>query len=134
MSSKKPIIIIGESALGLKSGKYILEEIKNFLNDNNFIKKDWNALNFLPQNASTVGLIDLKILSEENEKQYSFFDKLNNNEFKLLYLLGSDNLEFKKGDFPLAENLANSLLSIPLYPGLKKSEQEFIVHTIRKFF
>ncbi len=94
--SKKPIIIIGESALGLKSGKYIFEEIKNFLNNNNFIKKDWNALNFLPQNASTVGLIDLKILSGENEKQNSFFDKLNNNEFKLLYLLGSDNLEFKK--------------------------------------
>ena len=98
LSSKKPIIIIGESALGLKSGKYIFEEIKNFLNNNNLIKKDWNALNFLPQNASTVGMIDLKILSEENEKNYSFFKKLNNNEFKLLYLLGSDNLEFKKNN------------------------------------
>ena len=98
LSAKKPIIIIGESALGLKSGKYIFEEIKNFLKNNNFITKDWNALNFLPQNASTVGLIDLKILSEENEKNYSFFEKLNNNEFKLLYLLGSDNLEFKKND------------------------------------
>ncbi len=98
LSAKKPIIIIGESALGHKSGKYIFEEIKDFLNNNNFIKKDWNALNFLPQNASTVGLIDLKILSEENEKNYSFFKKLNNNEFKLLYLLGSDNLEFKKNN------------------------------------
>ena len=98
LSSKKPIIIIGESALGLKSGKYIFEEIKNFLNNNNLIKKDWNALNFLPQNASTVGMIDLKILSEENEKNYSFFKKLNSNEFKLLYLLGSDNLEFKKNN------------------------------------
>ena len=98
LSSKKPIIIIGESALGLKSGKYIFEEIKDFLNNNNLIKKDWNALNFLPQNASTVGMIDLKILSEENEKNYSFFKKLNNNEFKLLYLLGSDNLEFKKSN------------------------------------
>ena len=98
LSSKKPIIIIGESALGLKSGKYIFEEIKNFLNNNNLIKKNWNALNFLPQNASTVGMIDLKILSEENEKNYSFFKKLNSNEFKLLYLLGSDNLEFKKNN------------------------------------
>ena len=98
LSAKKPIIIIGESALGLKSGKYIFEEIKNFLNNNNFIKKNWNALNFLPQNASTVGLIDLKILSEENEKNYSFFERLYNNEFKLLYLLGSDNLEFKKNN------------------------------------
>ena len=96
LTSKKPIIIFGESVLELKSGKYIFEEIKNFLNNNNFITKDWNALNFLPQNASTVGLIDLKILSGENEKNYSFFEKLNNHEFKLLYLLGSDNIEFKK--------------------------------------
>ena len=98
LTSKKPIIIIGESVLELKSGKYIFEKIKNFLKNNNFIKKDWNALNFLPQNASTVGLIDLKILSEENEKNYSFFKKLNNHEFKLLYLLGSDNIEFKKNN------------------------------------
>ena len=98
LTSKKPIIIIGESVLELKSGKYIFEEIKNFLKNNNFIKKDWNALNFLPQNASTVGLIDLKILSDENQKNYSFFKKLNNHEFKLLYLLGSDNIEFKKNN------------------------------------
>ena len=63
---------------------------------NNFINKEWNAFNFLPQNASTVGLIDLNILSKENEKKESFFEKLKNNQFKLLYLLGSDNLEIKK--------------------------------------
>jgi len=98
LSAKKPIVIIGESALEINSGKYIFEEIKSFLKNNNFINKDWNALNFLSQNASTVGLIDLKILSEENEKNYSFFDKLSNNEFKFLYLLGSDNLEIKKNN------------------------------------
>jgi len=43
-------------------------------------------------------LIDLKVLSEENEKNYSFFEKLSNNKFKLLYLLGSDNLEIKKNN------------------------------------
>ena len=96
--AKKPIIVIGESALGLTSGEYIFEEIKNLLKKNNFIKKDWNALNFLSQNASTVGLIDLKVLSEENEKNYSFFEKLNNSKLKLLYLLGSDNLEIKKNN------------------------------------
>ena len=97
-SAKKPIIIIGESALELKSGEYIFESFKNFLKKNNFINKDWNAINFLPQNASTVGLIDLNILSEEQEKKNSFFEKLNNNQFKLLYLLGSDNLDIKKND------------------------------------
>ncbi len=97
-SSKKPIIIIGESVLELKSAQYIIEETKNFLKKNNFITKEWNAFNFLPQNASTVGLIDLKVLNKEDEKNNSFFDKLNNNKFKLLYLLGSDNLEIKKNN------------------------------------
>ena len=95
-SSNKPIIIIGESALELESGKYIVEEVKNFLKKNNFISKEWNAFNFLAQNASTVGLIDLKVLSKEDEEKNSFFEKLNKNQFKLLYLLGSDNLDIKK--------------------------------------
>ena len=97
-ASTKPIIIIGESALEFESGKYIFEEVKNFLKNNNFISKEWNALNFLAQNASTVGLIDLKILSKENEEKNSFFEKLNKNQFKLLYLLGSDNLDIKKNN------------------------------------
>ena len=80
----------------MKSGKFILEELKNFLIKKSLITKEWNALNFLPQNASTVGLIDLKILSKEQEKESSFFKKLKDNKFKLIYLLGSDNLELKK--------------------------------------
>jgi len=97
-SSNKPIIIIGESALELESGKYIVEEVKNFLKKNNLISKEWNAFNFLAQNASTVGLIDLKVLSKEDEEKNSFFEKLNKNQFKLLYLLGSDNLDIKKNN------------------------------------
>ena len=40
----------------------------------------------------------MKILSKEDEEKNSFFEKLNNNKFKLLYLLGSDNLEIKKNN------------------------------------
>ena len=97
-SSKKPMIIIGESVLELKSAKNIIVELKSFLKVNNFITKEWNAFNFLPQNASTVGLIDLKILDKEDEEKNSFLVKLNNNQFQILYLLGSDNLEFKKNN------------------------------------
>ena len=98
LSAKKPIIIIGESALELKSGKYIFEEFKKFLVKNNLIKTDWNPLNILIQNASTVGLLDLKILANEKENDFIFFENLANKKFKLLYLLGSDNLEFKKNN------------------------------------
>ena len=98
LSSKKPLIIIGESALELKSGQFIFEELKNFLVNNNFINEEWNALNVLVQNASTVGLLDLKLLSQKKDNNFMFFDKLDLNKFKLLYLLGSDNLEFKKNN------------------------------------
>ena len=94
LSAKKPIIIIGESALELKSGKYIFEKLKSFLIKNNLINENWNSLNILTQNASTVGLLDLKIL--KTEMQNDFFSNLRNRKFKLLYLLGSDNLDFKK--------------------------------------
>ena len=98
LSAKKPIIIIGESALELKSGKYIFEELKKFLIQNNLINGEWNPLNILIQNASTVGLLDLKILSNSKENEFIFFDNLVNKKFKFLYLLSSDNLDFKKNN------------------------------------
>ena len=52
-------------------------------------------MNILIQNASTVGLIDLNLISNEGD-DYTFFEKLSKNKFKFLYLLGSDNLQIKK--------------------------------------
>ena len=53
-----------------------MKEFQKFLKKNNFITKDWNAFNFLPQNASTVGLIDLKILAKNDEENNSFLKSL----------------------------------------------------------
>ena len=97
-NSKKPIFIIGESVLELKNSKYILEKTKDFLIENNFINETWNAFNILVQNASTVGAIDLGFYNIDKNNNFIFFDKLRNKEFKLLYLVGSDNLEIKKSD------------------------------------
>jgi len=100
LSAKAPIIIIGESALELNSGKYIFEETKAFLIKNKFITKNWNALNILSQNASTVGAIDLKFLNYDENNNFPFFDKLEKNQFELLYLFSSDNIQInKKNEF-----------------------------------
>ena len=96
--AKKPLFIIGESALELKNAKYVLEETKNFLIKNNFINETWNALNILFQNASSVGAIDLRFYNVEEKNNFIFFDKLKSQDFKLLYLVGSDNLEIKKNN------------------------------------
>ena len=38
----------------------------------------------------------------------------------------SNNLGYKKGDFPISENLANSMISLPIYPLLEDREIEYI--------
>ena len=100
IKSKKPVVIIGESVLESKNGKYIFQNTKKFLADNNFIRKEWNALNVLIQNASTIGLIDLGLMTNKTNNEISFFKKLETNAYELLYLLKSDNLNFtKKNEF-----------------------------------
>ena len=94
-NSKKPIIIFGQSSLKLKSGKYIFEELKNYLKLNKKINENWNALNTLSNNASTVGSYDLKIIFD-GDKEDSVLKKIKNNYFDILFLFGQDNFNFKK--------------------------------------
>lgn len=41
---------------------------------------------------------------------------------------------FKRGNFAIAEEIANTCLSLPVYPGLGDGAIDFIADTIRKFF
>ena len=43
------------------------------------------------------------------------------------------NLGFKKGHFPEVEKYYQKGLSLPIFPGLKKADQKFIIETILKF-
>ena len=43
-------------------------------------------------------------------------------------------LNYKKGDFPIAEQIADTCLSLPLYPGLTTAEVEYIVNAIKPFY
>ncbi len=96
--AKKPMVILGESALQGKTGEYIFETLKSFLFNNNFITKNWNALNILNQHASRVGALELDFHSINENDNFSFFNKLDNDNFKFLYLLGADSFSFDKKD------------------------------------
>ena len=93
--AKKPLIIFGQSALKIKSAKYIFESIKSFLKKNNKISDDWNSLNTISENASTVGSFDLGLYKTEDGSNEVLRD-LENHKFEIVYLLGLDNLKFKK--------------------------------------
>ena len=95
INSKKPTIIIGQSILKMKSGIYIFEEIKKYLLKNSKISNDWNSLNVISRNASTVGAYDLDILSSKNGENITF-KKIQENQFKIIFLFGQEDLKFKK--------------------------------------
>jgi dTDP-4-amino-4,6-dideoxygalactose transaminase len=43
-------------------------------------------------------------------------------------------LGYKKGDFPIAEKLAKSMLSLPIYSEIGRDEQEDVIEAILTFF
>ncbi|MDA9996545.1 NADH-quinone oxidoreductase subunit NuoG [Candidatus Pelagibacter sp.] len=97
--AKKPMVIIGQSALKTKSSKYIFESIKQFLEENNKLSIDWNALNVISENASTVGAFDLGIYKTTNGDN-EVLKELEDHKFEIVYLLGLDNINFvKKNEF-----------------------------------
>jgi len=93
--AKKPMVIMGQSALKSKSSKYIFESIKQFLEENNKLSIDWNALNVISENASTVGAFDLGIYKTTNGDNEVLKD-LEAHKFEIIYLLGLDNINFEK--------------------------------------
>tara|TARA_B100001175_G_scaffold152527_1_gene129274 strand:+ start:1031 stop:3058 length:2028 start_codon:yes stop_codon:yes gene_type:complete len=93
--SKKPILILGQSLLKMKSAPYIFEELKKYLLINNKINSEWNALNILSNNASTVGAYDLGLLSSTNGSNNTL-EKIKKNETDVIFLFGQENLKFKK--------------------------------------
>ncbi len=95
--SQKPIVVLGQSLLKMKSAPFVFEEFKKYLSKNNKINNEWNALNILSNNASTVGAYDLELLSSKDGNNDNL-EKIKNNEFDVIFLFGQDNLEFKKKD------------------------------------
>ena len=42
-------------------------------------------------------------------------------------------LGYKKGDFPIAEKYADEVLSLPMYNGMSKEEQDFVIDKLNSF-
>ncbi|MDB9732074.1 NADH-quinone oxidoreductase subunit NuoG [Candidatus Pelagibacter sp.] len=93
--AKKPMVVMGQSVLKSKSSKYIFESIKLFLENNNKIFTDWNALNIISENASTVGAFDLGIY-KTTDGDNDVLKDLEAHKFEIVYLLGLDSINFEK--------------------------------------
>ena len=92
LKSQKPMIILGESFLNSGSAIYLFNLIKNYLIKNDKFSNEWNPINILSNDASTVGCLDLDVINIKKD----LIKDLNENKFDLVYLLGQDDLNFKK--------------------------------------
>ena len=112
--AKKPIIIIGESVLNSKQGKYVLETSKSILKKYNVL----SGLNILHQNASSVGAIMLQA--------YNLNEDVLDNE--LLYLIGADEVEIDKKDkfiiYQGSHASKNTKLADVVLPGAAYTEKD----------
>ena len=88
------MIVFGESFFKIKSASYLFNLSKEFLSKNNKLNNDWNPINILSVDAGTVGNLDLDIIDKSNK----ILDELHENKFEIIFLLGQDNLDFKKKD------------------------------------
>jgi dTDP-4-amino-4,6-dideoxygalactose transaminase len=43
-------------------------------------------------------------------------------------------LNHRRGDFPVAERVADELLSLPIYPGISESQTAWLTKSVRRFF
>ena len=120
---------------------------------NNIIKKrNYNA-QFLDKELSKIDKVKLPKRLKENTETFALYmarfknrDKLklflikNGVDVKIHYPIplhlqkASKNLKYKLGSFPVAENQANDLLSLPVHQYLKKSQLVYIVKKINEFY
>ena len=65
------------------------------MKNNNKISEEWNSLNILSNNASTVGSYFLNVLSSSDGSNRTI-QKIQKNEFDVLFLFGQEDLRFQK--------------------------------------
>lgn len=94
-SAKKPLIILGAEQLSRKDGAKILSEtqlLAQTLGENSKTLEGWKILNVLHSNASQVAALDVGYSST--------IEEIKQQQPKILFLLGADDANVTKQDFP----------------------------------
>jgi len=99
--AKRPMLILGESALSRKDGQAILHLAREIADKYGFVHQGkgnpadhWNGFNILHKAASRVGALDLGILPGKGGYSTSqILDKANQGKLEIVYLLGADEIE-----------------------------------------
>lgn len=95
-SSKKPMMIIGQSALSRDDGYAVLDICRKICEKYNFVTQDWNGFNFLNSSISKVGALDIKFTN--NNFSGDIHNEISNfceKKDTITFLLGVDEIDME---------------------------------------
>jgi len=115
----------------------IAESYSRELSTNKFMKLPYCPPNYFHiYQMYTLEILDGKDIRDQLIKKLSdsnIASKIYFNPIHLTYFYKKI-FGYKTGDYPITENISNSILSIPIYPALSNAEIEYITNTINEFF
>lgn len=97
IKAKKPIIIIGDGVYAREDGYAVLSLIHQMVDRYKIVRQDWNGFNILHNHAGMVGSLDIGFTpTKDSYGVAQILQKAEEKEIKLVYLLGSDEVDMEK--------------------------------------
>ncbi len=112
-------------------------EMRNKVND--YYRKFLNNAQYIPDNYHSAHAL-FSITLGSHKKREELVDKLRKNnipnviyyKYPIHLMKGFHYLGYKDGDFPVSENLSQTIVSLPMHPYLSEIEIDSIINTIKK--
>ena len=112
-------------------------EMRNKVND--YYRKFLNNAQYIPNNYHSAHAL-FSITLGSNKKRAELVDKLKKNnipnviyyKYPIHLMKGFHYLGHKEGDFPVSENLSQTIVSLPMHPYLSQTEINFIIKALKK--
>ena len=115
------------------------EELEMRNKVNNYYRKYLNNAQYIPENYHSAHAL-FSITLGSHDKKEQLINKLKQNnipsvvyyKYPIHLMRGFSYLEYKDGDFPISENLSQTIVSLPMHPYLTEIDIDLIIKTLKK--
>ena len=112
-------------------------EMRNKVND--YYRKSLNNAQHIPENYHSAHAL-FSITLGSHHKREQLIGKLKQNsipcvvyyKYPIHLMNGFNYLGYKEGDFPISENLSQTIVSLPMHPYLTEMDIDLIIKTLKK--
>ena len=110
--------------------------MRNKVND--YYREYLNNAQYIPKNYHSAHAL-FSITLGSHKKREEMIQRLNSNniptavyyKYPIHFMKGFAYLGYKKSDFPVSENLSQTIVSLPMHPYLSHNDIDFIIQTLR---